>query len=157
QGKVVAGASAGSVTLLDEGQFATLFSEEYPPALVEAWRRFPAEPGHCSTAAIADRRPVFIGSFAEWHQQFPRSAAMAADGGYESAAVLPLLVEGSPVGVLSFHFTAPVNFDDAYRALLTSVAQHAAQAIDRARLYETSQRARADAEAANRSKDDFLS
>jgi CheY-like chemotaxis protein/nitrogen-specific signal transduction histidine kinase len=37
------------------------------------------------------------------------------------------------------------------------VAHHAAQAIDRARLYETTQRARLDAEAANRAKDDFLS
>jgi signal transduction histidine kinase/ActR/RegA family two-component response regulator len=82
---------------------------------------------------------------------------MAADGGYASAAILPLLVESSPIGVLSFHFTAPVNFDDEYRALLTSVAHHAAQAIDRARLYEAAHRARADAEAANRSKDDFLS
>jgi CheY-like chemotaxis protein len=50
-----------------------------------------------------------------------------------------------------------VNFDDEYKALLVSLAQHCAQAIDRARLYETAQRARADAEAANRSKDDFLS
>ena len=82
---------------------------------------------------------------------------MAADGGFASVAALPLLVEGSPIGVLSFHFTAPVNFDDSYRALLTSVAHHAAQAIDRARLYEGAQRAQADAEAANRSKDDFLS
>jgi len=71
--------------------------------------------------------------------------------------VLPLLVKGSAIGVLEFYFTAPVNFDDSYRALLTSVAQHAAQAIDRARLYEATQQARADAEAANRSKDDFLS
>ena len=60
-------------------------------------------------------------------------------------------------GVLSFQFTVPVNFDEEYSALLTSVAQHRAQALDRARLYETSISARADAEAANRSKDDFLS
>jgi len=81
--------------------------------------------------------------------------ALRIDGcrrGFASVAALPLLVEGSPIGVLSFHFTAPVNFDDEYRALLTSVAHHAAQAIDRARLYEGAQRARADAEAANRSK-----
>jgi signal transduction histidine kinase/ActR/RegA family two-component response regulator len=100
---------------------------------------------------------VFIGSFVEWQQQYPRSASTAADGGYASATALPLLVESAPIGVLSFHFTAPVNFDDEYRALLTSVAHHAAQAIDRARSYEAAQRARADAEAANRSKDDFLS
>jgi signal transduction histidine kinase/CheY-like chemotaxis protein len=158
QGKVVAGASAGSVALLHaQTEFETLHSEEYPPQLVEAWRQFPAEPGLCSTTAIETGEPVFIGSFAEWHQLYPRSAAMAADGGYASAAALPLLVEGAPVGVLSFHFTAPVHFDEDYRALLTSIAHHAAQALDRARLYEAAQRAQADAEAANRSKDEFLS
>jgi len=158
QGKVVVGASAGSVTLLGEdSQFETLYAEEYPRELVEASQRFPAESGFCATAAVDTRRPVFIGSFSEWQQHYPRSASMAADGGFASVAALPLLVEGSPIGVLSFHFTAPVNFDDEYKALLTSVAHHAAQAIDRARLYESAQRARADAEAANRSKDDFLS
>ena len=158
QGKVVVGASAGSVTLLGaDSQFETLYAEEYPRDQVEASQRFPAESGFCATAAVDTRRPVFIGSFSEWQQHYPRSASMAADGGFASVAALPLLVEGSPIGVLSFHFTAPVNFDEEYRALLTSVAHHAAQAIDRARLYESAQRARADAEAANRSKDDFLS
>lgn len=158
QGKVVAGASAGSVALLVGGvEFETLYAEEHPQQIVEAWHRFPADPGLCSTAAVETCRPVFVGSFTEWQQQYPRSASMAADGGYASAAALPLLVEGSAIGVLSFHFTAPVNFEDGYRALLTSVAHHAAQAVDRARLYEAAQHARADAEAANRSKDDFFS
>jgi signal transduction histidine kinase/CheY-like chemotaxis protein len=70
---------------------------------------------------------------------------------------LPLLAEGVVIGVLSFYFTVPVNFDDEYKALLTSVAQHCAQALDRGRLYESAEQARADAEAANQSKDDFLS
>ena len=96
-------------------------------------------------------------SFAEWQQKYPRSAALAADGGYASAAVLPLRHEGSVFGVMSFHFTVPVNFDDEYKALLTSVAQHCAQALDRARLYETAEQRARDAEAANQSKDDFLS
>jgi signal transduction histidine kinase len=50
-----------------------------------------------------------------------------------------------------------VSFDAEYRAVLVAVAQHSAQAIDRARLYESAQLARIEAEAANRSKDDFLS
>ena len=61
------------------------------------------------------------------------------------------------IGVLAFHFTVPVNFDDDYQALLVSVAQHCAQALDRARLYESTQRARAEAENANRIKDEFVS
>jgi signal transduction histidine kinase len=70
---------------------------------------------------------------------------------------MPLLVEGSPIGVIAFYFTAPVNFDDEYRALLVSVAQDCAQALDRARLYESAQKARAEAESANRLKDEFVS
>jgi signal transduction histidine kinase/CheY-like chemotaxis protein len=158
QGRSVVGAAAGTVALCVEGDvFETLYSEEYPPPVVEAWHRFAAEPGLCTTKAVATRSPVLIGSFAEWQQQYPRSAATAADGGFTSAAALPLLVDNVPIGVLSFHFTVPVNFDGDYQALLTSVAHHAAQAIDRARLYETSQQARVEAETANRAKDDFLS
>jgi signal transduction histidine kinase/ActR/RegA family two-component response regulator len=158
QGRSVVGAAAGTVALrADEDVFETLYSEEYPQPVVEAWHRFAAEPGLCATKAIATRKPVLVGSFAEWQQQYPRSAATAADGGFTSAAALPLLVDNVPIGVLSFHFTVPVNFDAEYQALLTSVAHHAAQAIDRARLYETTQHARVEAETANRAKDDFLS
>ncbi len=59
--------------------------------------------------------------------------------------------------MLAFYFTAPVNFDQEYRELLVSVAQDCAQALDRARLYESAQAARAEAEAANRLKDEFVS
>ena len=158
-GKVVVGASAGSVAMLVDGgtRFETLYGEEHGCQATESRAAFPAEAGLCSTAAVETRRPVFVGSFVEWQEKYPRSASIAADGGYASAAALPLLADGSVFGVLSFHFTVPVNFDDEYAALLTSVAQHCAQALDRARLYETAERARADAEAANRSKDDFLS
>jgi signal transduction histidine kinase/CheY-like chemotaxis protein len=100
---------------------------------------------------------VFVGSFVEWQEKYPESAAIAADGGYVSSAALPLLADSSAIGVVSFHFTVPVNFDEEYRALLTSVAQHCAQAVDRARMYEAAEHARAEAEQANRSKDDFLS
>jgi signal transduction histidine kinase/CheY-like chemotaxis protein len=158
-GKTVAGASAGSVALLVEGgrEFQTLHAEEYAGEAVEAWDRFSAAHGLCSTAAVETRQPVFVSSFEEWRERYPASASIGADGGFASVAALPLTVEGTPIGVLTFHFTAPVSFDSEYRALLVSIAQHCAQALDRARLYESTERARRDAEAANRSKDDFLS
>lgn len=158
QGELVAGAQGASVTLLvDNGtQLATL-AEDGSSARSESPQRFAVEPGLCATEAIETRQPVFVGSFAGSFGRYWRSAAHAADGSYESTAALPLLAKGAPIGVLSFHFAAPVNFDEDYRALLTSVAQHCAQALDRARLHEAEHRARADAEAANRLKDDFLS
>jgi signal transduction histidine kinase/ActR/RegA family two-component response regulator len=115
------------------------------------------EPGLCAGAALETRKPVFAGSLTDLQEKYWRSASLAADKGYASAAALPLLVKGAPFGVLEFHFSAPVNFDDDYQALLISVAQHCTQALDRARLYEQAERARSEAEAANKLKDEFVS
>ncbi len=159
QGKVVVGASAASVAVLTDGgrEFETLYAEDYPRHISEAWRRYRAEAGILATAAVETRQPVFVPSFADLQKHYPGSTAVSADGGYTSAAALPLLVENTVMGVLGFHFTAPVNFDAGYSALLRSVAQHCAQALDRARLYESAQSARRVAEEANQSKDEFLS
>jgi signal transduction histidine kinase/ActR/RegA family two-component response regulator len=157
-GRTVVGATAGEVILLVETgtQFEVIYDAAMPSHSEEHFR-FPVEPGWCSTQVVQTGQPVFVKSFAEWQERFSRSAAAAADGGFESSATMPLQVEGATIGVLAFHFTVPVNFDDDYQALLMSVAGHCAQALDRARLYESTQRARADAEKANRIKDEFVS
>ena len=157
-GRTVVGATAGEVVLLvDEGtQFESLYAEADGRREPDRGR-VRVEDGLCATAAVKTGRPVFIRSLEDWQQRFWQSAAVAADGGFESSATMPLLVESAPIGVLTFHFTVPVNFDDEYQALLVSVAEHCAQALDRARLYESTQRARAEAERANRIKDEFVS
>ena len=158
QGKIAVGATSGEVALhIGHAEaFETVHSDVGGEHAL-AGSRFPAETGLCATHVVQTRQPVFIGSFAEWQQRYWRSASIAADGGYVSSATLPLFVAGQAVGVLAFHFTAPVKFDEEYQALLVSVAQHCAQALDRARLYEAAQKARTEAEAANRLKDEFVS
>ena len=138
QAPIVVGASEGDLKLLGtaSGEF---------------------EPGLCATDALDSRKPVFAGSLADSQEKYWRSASLAADKGFASSAALPLVVKGAPIGVLEFHFSAPVNFDDDYQALLISVAQHCTQALDRARLYEQAERARSEAEAANKLKDEFVS
>jgi len=138
QAPIVVGASEGDLKLLgnDKGEL---------------------ENGTCAAHAVETRKPVFAGSLTELQENYWRSATLAADGGFASAAALPLLVKGAPIGVLEFHFSAPVNFDDDYQTLLISVAQHCTQALDRARLYEQTEKARSEAEAANKLKDEFVS
>jgi signal transduction histidine kinase len=155
QGSNAVGATSGEVTLLvDDGRsFQTL----YASGVVPRSGTVPVEAGYCATVAVESRAGVFITSFEEWQERYPKSASLAADGGYVSCAFVPLLIENAVIGVLAFYFTVPVNFDDEYRALLVSVAQDCAQALDRARLYESAQRARAQAESANRLKDEFVS
>lgn len=138
QAPIVVGASEGDLKLLGTDNAAF-------------------EPGLCATDALDSRKPVFAGSLADVQEKYWLSAALAADKGFASTAALPLLVKGASLGVLEFHFSAPVNFDDDYQALLISVAQHCTQALDRARLYEQAERARSDAEAANKLKDEFVS
>ena len=138
QARIVVGASEGELKLLSE-------STERP------------EPGLCTTDALETGRAVFVGSLADSHEKYWLSAVIAADNGFASVAALPLMVKEGPLGVLEFHFSAPVNFDEEYQALLISVAQHCTQALDRARLYEQAERARSDAERANRLKDEFVS
>jgi signal transduction histidine kinase len=156
-GRNVLGAESGEVALLvDEGRaFETIYSDV--PSASAAGTRYEADPGYCATHAVTTRAPMLFGSFAEWQERCPRSAAIAADGGYISSATLPLAAGSEIAGVAAFYYSAPVNFDDEYRSLLASVAQQCAQAIHRARLYEAAQQARADAEAANRQKDEFVS
>jgi signal transduction histidine kinase len=156
-GRNVLGAASGEVAMLADGgaAFETIYSD-VPSATADAVR-YAADAGLCETEAVRRREAVLVGSFDEWQHRFPRSAALAADGGYVSSAALPLVLGPAVAGVASFHFTAPVNFDEEYRALLASVAQHCAQAVHRARLYEEAEVARADAESANRQKDEFVS
>lgn len=158
-GSKVLGATNGEIWRLVENgsQFEALFSDMPQADSAPAPHVIDAEEGLCATHAIATKKPVFVASFDEWQERYSTSATLAADGGYVSSATLPLIVDGAPAGVLAFYFTAPVNFDEEYQALLVSVAQHCAQALERARLYEAAQQARAEAETANRLKDEFVS
>ena len=124
-GSIVVGAAAGEVALLVETgtQLETLYAVPEDPNGVPK-RRIAIEEGWCATQVVQTGRSVFVKSLGEWQERFWRSASVAADGGHESSATMPLLVEGAPIGILAFHFTVPVNFDDDYQALLTSVAQH---------------------------------
>lgn len=154
-GTIVVGATAGDVWLRTENgaQFETCSS----CTATMSPGRIALEPGLCEADVVGRGQPLFISSWKESQEQYWRSASAAADAAYVSSAALPLRVGNAPAGVLRFDFSVPVNFDQDYQALLISVAQHCSQALDRARLYESAQRARAEAEAASRLKDDFLS
>ena len=92
-----------------------------------------------------------------------RQAAVAegevAGGGpsrRRSVAGVPLVVDDRLLGVLDVGSHAPRRFDDEDLTLLRLAGDRAALLILRALATEAEQRARAEAEAANRAKDEFL-
>jgi PAS domain S-box-containing protein len=69
---------------------------------------------------------------------------------------VPLLVEGRVIGVMHTGRFARNQFTEDDTRLLQVVADRIALAIDNARLFEEERRARREAEAASRAKDEFL-
>ncbi|MDF1505083.1 ATP-binding protein [Roseisolibacter sp. H3M3-2] len=75
-----------------------------------------------------------------------------------SIIVVPLVARGVTLGALTLGTAdGRRRFTEADRALAEDLAGRAAVAVDNARLYREAERARAEAEAANRAKSQFLS
>jgi GAF domain-containing protein len=55
---------------------------------------------------------------------------------FASLAVIPLAVDQRPFGAVALSFSMPHRFDSQERTFLVTAARQAAQALDRARLYE---------------------
>jgi PAS domain S-box-containing protein len=88
--------------------------------------------------------------------RFPPIAPVWDRLGVGSAAFVPLIAAGEPVGVISFAFETARTFGPEERAFLLALGQQAALAVERARLFEAEHAARAEAERANRAKSEFL-
>jgi GAF domain-containing protein len=91
---------------------------------------------------------VATASAAEAAARYPAVAAERAALGMEAGVGLPLRVGARIIGGLGFIFTAERRFSAEDLAFMGALADLCAQALDRARLYEAEQRARAEAEAA---------
>jgi signal transduction histidine kinase len=108
------------------------------------------------TDAARERTPTFYASFEECAARYPGLRESIRAGGFEGSAALPLLTHGKVQGALGIRFPRTREFDANDRALLLTLSELCAQALDRARLFAAESEARASAEAANRAKDEFL-
>jgi PAS domain S-box-containing protein len=90
----------------------------------------------------------------------PRAPAdyreLAADAGTTAVMVVPVLVGDEAAGLLYISNRTPRSFTDEDETICVRLAEQAAVAIQNARLFGRQEAARAEAEAANRTKDEFL-
>ena len=153
------GAASGAVLLLDETrQRAERFivEGEYDADLAARMvtmplaTKFPlfesARTGHVTwvtgAEAIAARYPLL----AKWRDEFNAGACGA----------VPIVFEGRVLGSMGFHSTGERALSTDDQSMLLAIGRQCGQAIERARLHELTQRARAEAEQASRAKDEFL-
>ena len=102
--------------------------------------------------AVRTGRPVIVRSKAERDRLYPKLAQMLAP--YAASAIWPLTGRGRTVGALSIHTNT--ELDDDSLQFMEAFAQQAAQALERATLFQGEQVARARADEANRAKSEFL-
>ncbi|WP_327287395.1 SpoIIE family protein phosphatase [Streptomyces sp. NBC_01198] len=130
--------------VLDAEGLAVLVSEEGRMRVVGA-RGFPAEiPAYFDglpmatpsegTRTMETGVPGFHSDSAELMRSFPRHQVY---GHMRAFAYLPLTVSGGTFGCVVLGYTEPRPFPPDERAELTSLAGMIAQALDRARLYDT--------------------
>jgi len=109
------------------------------PGVQDRYARIPLEPWLPMGDAMLRREPLFIHSRAEFHRRYesaekqPRLSETFSELSY---ACLPLVVHGRAIGGVSLVFPYARTFDDDERMFLTVLAHHAAQALERATLFE---------------------
>ena len=105
---------------------------------------------------VRTQEPLWLESPADRDALFGHLHASPSARAFGASATLPLLVDGVAVGSLAAYFTAPRTFGLDDRAFLRALAEQVALAVERVRLFEAERVARGEAEAANRSKSQFL-
>jgi PAS domain S-box-containing protein len=148
EGIAALGGRSGSLCLLrqDRAELEIVRARGYADELVERFRRFPLDADLPMAEAARERRPIFLPTEEERDRLYPRLAGLPRPQGFEPLAAVPLRFEGRVLGAVGLNFPQGFELGDDERAFVLNLAQQAAQALERARLFEAERRARAAAE-----------
>jgi signal transduction histidine kinase len=117
---------------------------------------YPVESGTPGRDIVRTGEPLFFTSITVLEERYPRLATILRANSLSAYAGMPIVLGGRVSGVVSFNFPEAREFTEEDRAILLAFAAQCALALERAQLFNAEQRARAEAEAANQAKTDFL-
>ena len=131
------GAAAITVGLVSEDRSAlvTLVSVGMSPRSEELLSKpVPLADGIPASSVLGDGEPLFWSSLEERDRAYPEYKDFPSE--QESWAVLPLVVHGTAIGIISLGWGDRRRFSRTDAALLKLLAHQCAVAVDRARLQE---------------------
>ncbi|MEU3252341.1 SpoIIE family protein phosphatase [Streptomyces sp. NPDC006997] len=130
------GAQGLVLSIADAGRLWITGHRGYTPEAVEHLDGLPVDTDLTPAGrTLASGIPAFFASTAELSRLYPQ--APGASGDKQAWAFLPLIISGEPIGCCVLSYDHPREFPAEERAVLTSLAGLIAQALDRARLYDT--------------------
>jgi signal transduction histidine kinase/DNA-binding response OmpR family regulator len=153
------GAVAGLARLVSsDGRMLELFSlvGALPPDLVGRLANVPIDSAMPGSESARTGKVVWLPNAGAIAARNPELEDLRRRMGAEAWGAVPLAFEGRIIGVVSFWCGTEHHLSRADEEFLLAAGGQCAQAIVRAQLYADAQAARADAESANRAKDEFL-
>jgi signal transduction histidine kinase/GAF domain-containing protein len=105
------------------------------PELLESYRRIPSNAPIPAAEAVRSATPIWISSKAEFRRRYPHLQPDIERLPGEAAASVPVMFEGRVLGGLNFTFTEKLAFDADDRRFLLALADQAAHALERSRLF----------------------
>lgn len=142
------GATAGLVYRLAPGnEWIELVAHHgVPDAAVDGYRRIPLDAVRPGAEAARIREPIYLRDREAVLARYPDVDDFLEVAPAEAWATIPLVQGETALGVLVLGFSAPRQFAPDDRALLEAFGQQCAQALERARLYDSEREARQVAE-----------
>ncbi|MGI5328829.1 SpoIIE family protein phosphatase [Actinomadura nitritigenes] len=128
------GPSAMALMAAQEGRLRVVGHRGAVTELVERLDGTPLTSAVPAAQTLASGRPAFFASFADLRRAYPRAIRVE---GMDARAFLPLIASDRIIGSLILTYEHSRHYSRAERAMLMSLAGLIAQALDRARLYDT--------------------
>jgi GAF domain-containing protein/anti-sigma regulatory factor (Ser/Thr protein kinase) len=129
--------AAFSVVMEDRNVQKKLAWRGYEPEAQENWLEIPLDAPTPGNHALATRSLVFYARLEDLAADYPQAAHRMVVTGHESFLFLPLVSGGRTNGLVVTSFADPVALGDEDRAFMETLASQAAQALDRARSFES--------------------
>jgi serine phosphatase RsbU (regulator of sigma subunit) len=154
EGAAAAGASFSNMATLDLAtkRVHVVHNSDMDPAIAARWGEFDLTDHTPLCEAMVTGRPVLVESPAQMEREYPALLADSLAASVKATASWPLAsVNGEIIGAAGFGWPTPQRFDAERKRALDLIANLAAQALDRALLYQrqfelSSNRERADAQ-----------
>jgi serine phosphatase RsbU (regulator of sigma subunit)/PAS domain-containing protein len=131
-----AGGHGLAVLLMQQDQLWLRYCAGYEPHVVEQLRQVPMTHPYPAVCVARTGQPRYLSSPQEFTAAQPDPASAISGGSRKAWAFLPLATAGQVIGTLVIGYQQPRHFDDDERANLTAFSRLAAQALQRALLYQ---------------------
>jgi signal transduction histidine kinase len=120
--------------------------EGFSPGLLRKYECIPLDAKTPMARALRSGEPEWLDSPGDFQARYPQLAEELLASPARAFACLPMRAKDSSLAALSLAFAQPRTFDEADRGLMVALAHQGALALDRARLFDREQAARAEAE-----------